>query len=582
MTRSLFAIAFAILLSTSLSAATVTVTTTADDLTPNDGSVSLREAMTAMNAGNTLGDPDIAAQNPTATNPFGTSDTIAFAIPGAGVHTITLSSPLPDVTATMIDGYSQPGAAPNTLPVADDAVIEVVIDGNGVVPNDLQISGNRSVVRGLSMIGFTNAAVEIMRGSANDVVGNFIGVQADGLTEDAGPVGVSVGTGGTADENSIGAGNTPANRNLIAGVQASVLVATSSALANSISGNLIGTDRTGMKALPSLGIGVHVISTDVTYIGAVQGIAVPSCTGDCNVIVAGDQPAIEAEGLNFTNQLAFIQSNFIGTNATGTAALGGNDEILLKGPADPVFIGFNLISGGRNQGAGIRAINGVLDLNVVNNIIGTDASGTLGVGNSGPGIFISDVNGAFITKNVISGNGAAGVVVQSGTGNAIQTNSISRNGGIGIDLGGDGPTANDACDGDSGANNLQNTPVITAVQTAPAPLISGTLNSAPNTTYRIEFFSTPLSGGFEQGQTYLGFTSVHTAADCTATFSFQPPSLPVASVITATATDPAGNTSEFSAPALVAPPTGIPALSNVAMLLLALALAITALWGEGI
>src|SRR6266404_8106653 len=43
--------------------AVVTVTTTADDLTPNDGTVSLREAILAINAGNTLGDLDITAQN---------------------------------------------------------------------------------------------------------------------------------------------------------------------------------------------------------------------------------------------------------------------------------------------------------------------------------------------------------------------------------------------------------------------------------------------------------------------------------------------------------------------------------------
>src|SRR5947208_3647517 len=59
-------------------AATITVTTTTDDLTPNNGSVSLREAITAINAGNDLGDPDITAQSP---GTFGTTDTINFTIP---------------------------------------------------------------------------------------------------------------------------------------------------------------------------------------------------------------------------------------------------------------------------------------------------------------------------------------------------------------------------------------------------------------------------------------------------------------------------------------------------------------------
>src|SRR4051794_9234658 len=55
--------------------ALITVTTAADDLAPNDGRVSLREAITAINAGNDLGDPDITAQSP---GTFGANDTIHF------------------------------------------------------------------------------------------------------------------------------------------------------------------------------------------------------------------------------------------------------------------------------------------------------------------------------------------------------------------------------------------------------------------------------------------------------------------------------------------------------------------------
>src|SRR5712691_1182465 len=82
--------------------AVITVTTTADDITPNDGSVSLREAITAINAGNNLGDPDIIAQNP---GTFGTTDTIKFNIPGSAPFQINVGSsasaaniPLPALT----------------------------------------------------------------------------------------------------------------------------------------------------------------------------------------------------------------------------------------------------------------------------------------------------------------------------------------------------------------------------------------------------------------------------------------------------------------------------------------------------
>src|SRR5689334_11671982 len=69
--------------------ATIVVNTTADDITPNDGSVSLREAMTAINLGSDLGDPNITAQNPGA---FGTADTIHFNIGAGGLQTINVGS----------------------------------------------------------------------------------------------------------------------------------------------------------------------------------------------------------------------------------------------------------------------------------------------------------------------------------------------------------------------------------------------------------------------------------------------------------------------------------------------------------
>src|SRR5262245_22626499 len=71
--------------------ATITVNTALDDLTPNDGSVSLREAITAMNAGNDLGDPNITAQSP---GTFGTNDTINFIHP---LNDINLGSGLPTI-----------------------------------------------------------------------------------------------------------------------------------------------------------------------------------------------------------------------------------------------------------------------------------------------------------------------------------------------------------------------------------------------------------------------------------------------------------------------------------------------------
>jgi hypothetical protein len=126
-------------------------------------------------------------------------------------------------------------------------------------------------------------------------------------------------------------------------------------------------------------------------------------------------------------------------------------------------------------------------------------------------------------------------------------NSIFSNGGLGISFANQGPTPNDVGDADIGPNNRQNFPLLTSatVQSGGGVTIKGTLNSLPNATYRIEFFGnqaldSTLNG---EGQTYLGFIDVTTDASGNASFN-----APVASggLITSTATDAAGNTSEFS------------------------------------
>src|SRR5262249_24692103 len=109
-------------------AATITVTSAAENTTV-DGAVTLREAMTSINNGADL-TADVTANR---TGTYGTSDTINFNIPGAGVHTITLTSVLPSITkSVLIDGYSQPGASVNTLPVGDNAVLPIEINGTNI------------------------------------------------------------------------------------------------------------------------------------------------------------------------------------------------------------------------------------------------------------------------------------------------------------------------------------------------------------------------------------------------------------------------------------------------------------------
>lgn len=138
--------------------------------------------------------------------------------------------------------------------------------------------------------------------------------------------------------------------------------------------------------------------------------------------------------------------------------------------------------------------------------------------------------------------------IESGSANPILTNSIFSNGTLGIDLGTTGVTPNDARDADSGANNLQNFPVLTSVTSAGS--IQGTLDSTASTTFTVEFFASSECdpSGSGEGQRYLGAAVVTTDASGHASFTASLGALPAgAPVATATATGPAGNTSELSA-----------------------------------
>ena len=189
------------------------------------------------------------------------------------------------------------------------------------------------------------------------------------------------------------------------------------------------------------------------------------------------------------------------------------------------------------------------------NFIGTTATGEAALANGNHGVSIGSSDGITIggtqagAANVIRNNGGAGVAVTGATArnNAIQANRISGNGGLGIDLGGTGVTPNDAGDGDTGANTLQNFPVISSVVVnGGASTAQGTLNSLANTTYRIELFSNAACDliGNGEGETFLGATDVTTDGSGNASFSMNSGA---ATIVTATATDPSGNTSEFSA-----------------------------------
>jgi uncharacterized delta-60 repeat protein len=267
-----------------------------------------------------------------------------------------------------------------------------------------------------------------------------------------------------------------------------------------------------------------------------------------------------------------ITGNFLGTDPTGTTAVPNSVDVFAGNAASGTTIGGtapadrNLISAG-------QAFNGIelgSDGNVVQgNEIGTDVTGTRDLGNLGSGVVVSGSNNTIGgtapgAGNVIAFNHDRGVRVEDGfgaVGNSILGNSIFGNGHLGIDLNDDGVSANDSGDADPGANDLQNFPVLTsAVAPGNGTVVTGTLNSLANQTFRLEFFSTAQgdSTGFGEGDTFLGSVNATTDAGGNATFTFTAnAAVPAGQFISATATNlPANDTSEFAANVMVSAPGG--------------------------
>ncbi len=313
----------------------------------------------------------------------------------------------------------------------------------------------------------------------------------------------------------------------------------------------------------------NYIGTDVTGASAAGNEFGVAGEGDSNLIrnnlISGN---LNSGILLITGEGNIIQGNLIGANATGDAALGNGSGDVQPGfdsgvtlQAPGTIIGGNtpetrnLISGNLGYGIAINAD----DVIVQGNYIGTDVTGTVGIAN-GVGVLVFDESENTLiggtdaqASNIIAFNTNEGILVAGDvTGTSILRNSIFDNGGLGIDLGGDGVTPNDAGDADTGANNLQNFPVLTsATATATTLNIEGTLNSTADTTFRIEFFENDAcdSSGHGEGQQLLGFVEVTTDGDGNAAFDETlTVTIALGQFITATATNLTTNdTSEFSA-----------------------------------
>ena len=326
---------------------------------------------------------------------------------------------------------------------------------------------------------------------------------------------------------------------------------------------------------------------EITEALTIDATSQPGCTKYPCIVVNGASAGPAGVGISisagnttikgliingFSNQGIFIKTNgsntivgnFIGTNAGGTLKnpnyigleiTNGSSNNIIGGTSASLR---NVISG--NGGDGIWITGSTTTGNtIIGNFIGLDITGKHKLANSGNGILMnSSSSGNHIggtatgERNKIAFNGENGIAIgfaatENATRNSILGNSIYNNALLGIDLGFDGVTANDSMDSDTGANNLQNFPVITSAVSS-THKISGTLNSTPNTTFTLEFFSSKScdASGYGEGKSFRGRTMVTTDGAGNAPFTFTASSFKSGRRIKSTATDPNGNTSEFS------------------------------------
>jgi titin len=450
-------------------------------------------------------------------------------------------------------------------------------DGNGT--SDIPEGQNDYAERNLVSANLTGGIG--VGGSYNVVSGNLVGADALGIH----PLGNAVaGVSVSGYHNRIGVDGhhaaPSAERNIISG-NGTVGVGLQGFGENVVAGNFVGTDVTGTQPLGNAYFGVAIVESDGNLIGT-DGDGIGDAT-ERNIISANHGDGMNSGGSN--NNV--VAGNFIGTDVTGTQPLGnyragvnlnqgsnsntiGMSNVLNPDETVKVLRG-NIISsnlGGIDLGSGAPPGQGNL---IFGNWIGVGSDGRpLGNGfpvyaggpSGGVGISIegdsSDQIGgspglANIIANTFSGPGV--MIEGSSTGDSVRANMIYNNrgpiGGLAIDLGRDGVTPNNSHVGQTGPNNWQNFPVLSTAVADSATRVIGTLNSTPNTTFTIDFYANDPdkgnAGAYGPGQYYLGSATVTTDGSGNASFNVSGLAATVPGEwISATATDPGGNTSEFA------------------------------------
>ena len=478
----------------------------------------------------------------TNANANASHDLITFNISGSGIRTITPLSPLPAIVFPVtINATTQPGFSGS--PIVELNGASAGSDQSGFVINTSNVT-----VRGFIINRFSGSGIDVT-GTDHVIIGNYIGTNAAGTAALGNGAGIRI----TGASGALIGGAAAGSRNVISGNNGFGIDVTGSPVtpATIIQGNFIGLTANGANALGNLLAGVKTSNSAVIVGG--------TSAAQRNVIAANAQGVILSNSGGTFHSV--ITGNYFGTDVTGMVARGNSTGILI-GSAPGTRVGGELpgegnLIAGNTAGVTIEAIshpviNGAYNTLVQGNTFGVNAAG--GPLPNGVGIAANNNNNLIggtssAAANVIAHNTNAGIRVASiASGNQILRNSMHSNGGLGIDLTGDGLTPNDAGDADTGANGLQNFPVLTvAFSNGVSTTVSGTINTTPLTQVTIELFSNTAADatGHGEGRQFLGTVTLATDAAGNASFTTSVAGLSAGSLVTATATAQTG-TSEFS------------------------------------
>lgn len=546
-----------------------------------------------------------------ARNVISSSETSGIPIAGGSGTVITGNR-----IGTSADGLTALPNLDNGITLYDGATATIIdgnlISGNGTVGGangfgiDIQQSGALADVTNTvitnNVIGLDAGGNRIDRGG-----GGYVH-PGPGLLS-LGPInrgnsggGIRVTRGSGTLIGLAGAGNTISG-NTGAGVQILGPVAQ----APLVRGNRIGTNPTGTEERGNGGRGIEV-SGSAAFVGT------PGA-GNGNLISGNIRDGVVANGNTV------IENNLIGVDASSTFTIGNGNAQLADGPdldAFPDEVGCchtgvfviapnnivrgNVVAGqdANSQNPGIRSGGalGAAPNMIEDNFVGTDITGTLNLGNgAGIGLF-GDRSGTIVRRNLIAFNNWYGVWLVEGTqgaliggmaaadgnvirdnvggvgvgynmtagdaGNRILSNSITGHAWRGILLGGNHGAGNDAGDGDGGPNGQQNFPVLSNVSNAGAATtvdyMLDSLEISANHTIQV-FANTVCHGeGYGEGARLVGsfVQQSNGSGDMSVVGAVLSELVPVGQFLTATATDSAGNTSEFSACVQVpAPPAPV-------------------------